>query len=109
MITVIAGATGVVATPPGGRQRPEVVSGDPQVSLHTISNNGGVHVSAWEYAPSGWPTLNRDVCEIATIISDGGTITNEDGDTQAQGLDVVVPLPKGWTGRWNITETLRKV
>jgi uncharacterized cupin superfamily protein len=57
MITVIAGATGIVATPPGGGQRAEVDS----------------------------------------------------GDTQAQGLDVVVTLPKGWTGRWDITETLRKV
>ncbi|MDA9976231.1 hypothetical protein N9F34_05450 [Alphaproteobacteria bacterium] len=105
MITGIAGATGLVATPPGGGQRAEVDSGDPKVSSHTMPNNSGIHVSAWEYAPNGWPALNRDACVIPTIISGGGTITSKDGDTQAQGLDVVEALPKGWTGRWGITGT----
>ena len=107
MITVIAGATGMALTPVG--QRAGADSGDPQVSSHTISNNDGIHVGVWECAPGGWPVVNRADTEIATIISGGGTITNEDGVAQALGPGVVVTLPKGWTGRWDITETLRKV
>jgi hypothetical protein len=46
---------------------------------------------------------------VATTISGKGVITDADGNGQSLLPGSVVTLPKGWSGRWDITETLRKV
>jgi uncharacterized cupin superfamily protein len=94
-------------TPRG--QRAGADSGDPQVASAVVHNADGVHVGVWECAPGGWPIENRQDCETATIISGKGRITDSDGAVRELQAGAVVTLPKGWSGRWDITETLRKV
>jgi uncharacterized cupin superfamily protein len=105
--TLAAGATDMALTPAG--QRTGADSGDPQVSSHAISNHGGIHAGVWECTPGGWPIVNRADTEVATILSGRATITSADGSKQALGPGSVVTLPKGWSGRWDVTETVRKV
>jgi uncharacterized protein len=107
MTSLIAGATDMALSPAG--QRAGADSGDPQVSSRTISNENDIHVGVWECAPGGWPVIDRPDTEIATIISGSGVITSADGSKQNVTPGTVVTLPKGWTGRWDITETVRKV
>lgn len=90
-------------------QRAGADSGDPQVSAQTVSNADGIHVGVWECTPGGWPVVDRADTEVATIISGAATLTSADGSKQALSAGSVVTLHKGWTGRWDVTETLRKV
>jgi len=106
-IPSIAGATSMDLKHVG--QRDGADQGDPQVSAHVIFNDGSIHVGVWECEPGGWPIVDRTDCETATIVSGKGVITDAGGAEQLLGPGSVVTLPKGWSGRWDITETLRKV
>ncbi|MGZ0186830.1 MAG: cupin domain-containing protein [Alphaproteobacteria bacterium] len=94
-------------TPRG--QRDGADSGNPQVASAVIHNTNGIHVGVWECTAGGWPIENRQDCETATIISGIGRITDCDGTVHELDAGTVITLPKGWSGRWDITETLRKV
>ncbi len=83
--------------------------GNPQVSMQTISNDGSIHVGVWECTPGGWPIVDRGDTEVASIVSGKGTITDASGTEHVLVPGAVVTLPKGWSGRWDLSETLRKV
>ncbi|MFK7939134.1 MAG: cupin domain-containing protein [Roseovarius sp.] len=103
----IIGATDMELTPAG--QRAGADSGDPQIAVRELSNQAGIAVGIWECQPGGWPVVERPDCEVATILSGKGVITDESGAETVIEAGSVVTLPKGWTGRWDIHETMRKV
>jgi len=107
LIPSAAGAADMVLEPSGRRAGAD--SGDPQTSVREISSDGAIKVGVWECTPGGWPIENRADTEICTIVSGAGAITDAGGDRRELGPGSVVTLPKGWSGRWDITETLRKV
>ncbi|MEW2571851.1 cupin domain-containing protein [Streptomyces sp. NPDC047070] len=90
-------------------QRPGADWGDPQ--LHTLPVDPGTsaQVGIWDCAPGGWPVVDRPETEACYIISGRATLTDEKSGTAVEiaAGDFVV-LPPGWTGRWDVTETLRK-
>lgn len=106
-MTVVRAAAADLA--PAG-QRPGADSGDPQ--LHTLPLAAGTGGSAgvWECQPGGWPVLDRPDTEVAYILSGTATITDHTTDTAhtVTAGDLLV-LPRGWSGRWDVTETVRKV
>lgn len=94
---------------PRGR-RPGADSGDPQISWNDFDSSGDVKVGVWEAAPGGWPILNRDRTETCYIVGGRATITDGDtGEKKEISEGHVVVFPKGWSGRWDVTETIRKV
>jgi uncharacterized cupin superfamily protein len=91
-------------------QRPGADSGDPQISTRAFEAPADVRAGIWESAPGGWPVVNREDTETCYILSGRATIT--DGATgksyEVSAGDVIIQ-PKGWSGRWDVTETIRKV
>jgi uncharacterized protein len=91
-------------------QRPGADSGDPQISSLAFDTPDDVRVGVWECEPGAWPVVNRPDTETCYILSGRATIT--DGETghryEISAGDVVVQ-PRGWSGRWHVTETIRKV
>ena len=83
--------------------------GDPQVSALEIFRDDSIQVGVWECTPGGWPIVDRTDTEIATIVSGTGVVTDADGTERVLVPGSVITLPKGWSGRWDLTETLRKV
>lgn len=106
-IPSIIATTDTELTPAG--QRAGADKGDPQVSVRELSNQSGIAVGIWECAPGGWPVEARPDCEVCEILSGKGMITDADGRETPIEPGSVVTLPKGWTGRWDIAETVRKV
>ena len=53
------------------------------------------------HTPGGWPIVDRNDTEVASILSGKGLVTDADGAEQELGLGSVVTLPKGWSGRWD--------
>ena len=106
-IPSVAGATDMALAPAG--QRAGADSGDPQVSSASVFKQGNTHVGVWECTPGGWPIENRADAETAVILSGRGVITDADGTKRELSAGSVITLPVGWTGRWDITETVRKV
>lgn len=60
--------------------------------------------------PAGWPIVNRENTETCSIVSGRATITvDETGQKYEISAGHVVTFPTGWSGRWDVTETIRKV
>jgi uncharacterized cupin superfamily protein len=91
-------------------QRPGADSGDPQISALAFDTPGDVRVGVWECEPGAWPVVDRPDTETCYILRGRATIT--DGETghhyEVSAGDVIVQ-PRGWSGRWQVTETIRKV
>lgn len=94
--------------PPAGR-RPGADSGDPQVSALPVTAGVDAQIGIWECEPGGWPVVDRPDTETCYIVSGKATLTDDETGTTVDitAGDFVV-LPVGWTGRWDVTETLRK-
>lgn len=91
-------------------QRAGADSGDPQVSSISFDTPADVRVGVWECEPGGWPIVDRPDTETCYIVS--GRVIVTDGETgekyEVSAGDVIVQ-PKGWSGRWDVIETIRKV
>jgi len=95
-------------TPAG--QRVGADRGDPQVATRPLAPQATGSLGVWECQPGGWPVVNRPDTEFAYLLSGRATLTDQ---TSGQVVEVsagdLVILPPGWSGRWDVIETVRKV
>ena len=83
--------------------------GQPTTWTRVLSDVGPVQVGIWECTPGGWSIENRPNTEIVHVLRGAARITDADGSVRELVAGSVVVLPLGWSGRWDITETIRKV
>lgn len=109
MVIVKAAELGSTALPAAG-QRAGADSGDPQLGLQMLAPEARGSLGIWECQPGGWPVLNRPDTEFTYILSGRARLTDEATGTVTEiGAGDLVILPPGWSGRWDVTETVRKV
>jgi uncharacterized cupin superfamily protein len=83
--------------------------GDPQTSGITFFSGHGVEVGVWECTPGGWAIVDRPTTETMLLLGGTARITPAGGEpVELEEGDVFV-LPKGWSGRWDVLETVRKL
>ncbi|ART68495.1 hypothetical protein BTO20_07825 [Mycobacterium dioxanotrophicus] len=91
-------------------QRPGADAGDPQLTTLGVPSGTEALTGVWECEPGGWPVVNRPNTEVCYILSGKVRITDEEsGRVVEVGAGDFLLLPPGWTGRWDVTETVRKV
>jgi len=93
--------------PTGPRAGADV--GTPVTAARVLHDAGPVQVGVWECTPGGWSITNRPNTEIVHILRGEATITDEDGTVRTLVPGTAVVLPLGWSGRWDITATIRKL
>ncbi|MCE1180023.1 MAG: cupin domain-containing protein [Micrococcales bacterium] len=85
-------------------------SGDPLVGLRQVAPAAGGNVGISECQPGGWPVIDRPDAEVAFILSGRADIRDDEtGVTHLVTAGDLVVLPPGWSGRWDVRETVRKV
>ncbi|MEV7085100.1 cupin domain-containing protein [Streptomyces sp. NPDC093085] len=90
-------------------QRAGADAGDPQLSTLPVRAAAGAQIGIWECTPGGWPVVDRPDTETCYIISGRATLTDDaSGRTVEISAGDFLVLPPGWSGRWDVTETLRK-
>lgn len=95
---------------PAAGQRAGADSGDPQLGLRVIDTLGNGNVGIWECQPGGWPVKDRVDTEACYILSGKATITDgATGTAHTLATGSFLVLPVGWSGRWDVEETIRKV
>jgi uncharacterized cupin superfamily protein len=62
----------------------------------------------WQCAP-GPSRWKLETNEVIYLVAGRMTVTPDGGEPAEIGVGDVAVLPKGWTGTWEITETVRKV
>jgi uncharacterized cupin superfamily protein len=83
--------------------------GEPMTATRVLADTGPVSVGVWECTPGGWSIENRPNTEIVHILAGAARITDADGTVRELVAGSVVVLPAGWSGRWDIDETVRKL
>lgn len=91
-------------------QRQGADTGDPQLRVAKVAEGAPGSIGVWECQPGGWPIVDRPDTEVAHILSGRATITD---DETSESIDIgagdLLVLPRGWSGRWDVLETLRKI
>ena len=83
--------------------------GEPQTRTRVLFDHGPVNCGVWECTPGGWAIEDRPNTEIVHILLGAATITDADGTVHELTAGSAHVLPKGWSGRWDISETIRKL
>ncbi|MER6523779.1 cupin domain-containing protein [Streptomyces sp. NPDC001508] len=106
-LTPSADVTGVLAA---AGVRAGADRGNPQLGLLPVASGAAGNAGVWECRPGGWPVVDRPDTEVCYVLSGTAAITDDATGTvhQLTAGDLLV-LPVGWSGRWDVTETLRKV
>jgi uncharacterized cupin superfamily protein len=84
-------------------------SGEPMMSMRVLHSAGAIEVGVWECTPGGWAIDHRANTETVHVLAGEGRITDADGTVRELTAGVTLVLPIGWSGRWDITATLRKL
>lgn len=83
-------------------------SGQPMMSGRVFYEADGIQIGVWECTPGGWAIENRPDTETVRILAGRARLTDADGTAVELGPGDGLVLPKGWSGRWDILETVRK-
>jgi uncharacterized protein len=89
-------------------QRSGADTGNPMMSGRVFYEADGIEIGVWECTPGGWAILNRVDTETVRILAGRARLTDADGTAVELGPGDGLVLPKGWSGRWDILETVRK-
>ena len=85
-------------------------SGDPQLKTLPLDAAPGVLTGVWECQPGGWPVVDRTDTEVCYILSGRAVLTDtKTGETTEIAGGSFLVLPKGWSGRWDVIEPVRKI
>ena len=83
--------------------------GSPMTAIRVIHDDGPIQVGIWQCTPGGWSIERRTNTEIIHVLRGAATITDADGSVRELVAGSALVLPVGWSGRWDITETIRKL
>ncbi|ODU06681.1 MAG: hypothetical protein ABS81_04165 [Pseudonocardia sp. SCN 72-86] len=106
----VTSAAEVQSTLPALGRRAGADAGDPQVGMLLMNTSDLGRVGVWTCEPGGWPIKDRVDTEASYILSGRVRITDDaTGEVREVGPGDYVFMPAGWSGRWDVIETARKV
>jgi uncharacterized protein len=91
-----------------GQAVPTALSGAPYESWHVIHDDGRVEIGVWEVTPGTFRGEKNGVYESMHFVAGAGTITDAHGVVIEIGPGVVMFCPDGWSGVWDVRDTIRK-
>ena len=83
-------------------------SGAPMMSGRVLYQGPGVEVGIWRCTPGGWAIVDRPDTESVLILEGRARITDASGLMVELTAGSALVLPAGWSGRWDILETVVK-
>jgi uncharacterized cupin superfamily protein len=86
-----------------------VVSGAPFAREDVLLDEASGFFAVWACDAGIYPRVKDKRGSFMYLLDGAGTIVDDDGTTHELAPDSVLILPFGWSGHWNITQTVRKV
>ncbi|RZV45900.1 MAG: DUF861 domain-containing protein, partial [Acidimicrobiales bacterium] len=91
------------------QDRPEDIDvGDPEMFVGSLTE-GAIESGVWTCSVGGWPETDYAVNEVMVMVAGRLRITNEDGSVHELSAGDMFFLPKGWAGRWDVLEDMKKI
>ena len=89
--------------------RSDAIHGSPQTAGQQLYNVGPTQAGIWTCTPGSFPVTNRQTTECFHVLEGVFFLTNADGSARRCGPGDTVILPKGWSGYWDVVETVKKI
>src|SRR5262249_910719 len=91
--------------------RPGADSGDPHISARVFfrDDTTPLEFGVWAATPGGRSTGGGPGGETVQILSGRARLTDAGGRAVELGAGDVLVLPRGWSGRWDVLEPVRKL
>jgi len=89
--------------------RTDATHGAPSTASDTYLDNGYMSAGSWTCSPGSFPVCERATTEAFHVLEGVFFLTNKDGSARRCVAGDTVVLPKGWTGHWDVIETVKKV
>lgn len=86
-----------------------IVSGEPTCREHVFVDTTDLEIGVWEVTPGVFDSVKQGIGEVVIFIAGAGRIEHGDGSVSPIAPGVVVEFLPGWTGRWVVEETTRKL
>jgi uncharacterized cupin superfamily protein len=103
----LANAHTAVLGSPVARANP--IKGEPYESSAELWVHNGLNVGVWEATPGSFPATRDGYDEVFVCLSGVATMTGNDGVRYDLSAGSVLFTPSGFVGRWDVSETFRKV
>ena len=89
--------------------RANATAGEPVESEVELFNDGRVEVGVWECAPGEFSSKKEGITEQMYFLAGDATIVGEDGTIHQIAPGSLLLTPDGWSGTWEIRQTVRKI
>ncbi|MDO7882662.1 cupin domain-containing protein [Salinibacterium soli] len=86
-----------------------IVEGDPTCAEWVIVDTPDLEIGVWEVTPGVFDSVKQGIGEVVVFLFGKGRIEHADGSVSPIAPGAVVEFLPGWTGRWVVEETTRKV
>ncbi|MCC6988544.1 MAG: DUF861 domain-containing protein [Acidobacteria bacterium] len=86
-----------------------IVSGNPTCGEKIVVDREGLEIGIWEVTPGVFDSVKDGIGEVVQFMSGAGRIEHSDGTVSPIAPGVVVEFLPGWTGRWVVEQTTRKI
>lgn len=73
-----------------------------------LAQDGRVESGIWEVSPGIFHAVHGSYIEVMHFVAGAATITADDGEVYDIAPGVVLKVPAGWTGTWEVRQTVRK-
>jgi uncharacterized cupin superfamily protein len=110
-MAIVLHAAGTAGLGPFAPKATSTTEGQQEAALTVwTAPAGGVEVEAgiWEATPGSFPARRDGYHEVVQILSGRATVTPTDGEPVQLAAGDTMVTPAGWTGVWDVHETIRK-
>jgi triosephosphate isomerase len=92
-----------------GGVRLDATHGTPITASDTYLDNGYMSTGVWTCSPGSFPVKERSTTEAFHVLEGVAFLTNSDGSARRCTAGDTVVLPVGWSGSWDVIESVKKV
>lgn len=85
-----------------------VEEGNPSCQELVLHAAGDLEVGLWQVTPGRFRSKKVGIGETMTFLAGAGTLHHDAGGVSVIAPGVVVHLEPGWSGVWDVTETVTK-
>jgi uncharacterized protein len=83
--------------------------GSPTEATRPLCTVGSASTGSWHCTEGGWECPVRESTEVFYVLEGAGSVTDTDGHKHDFAAGDTVILPRGWSGRWDVTKAMQNV
>jgi uncharacterized protein len=99
----------LAAALPSPVPHPNPLAGNPAAALLPMYEDATHQMGIWEGSPGEFPSDHRGYVEFCYVLEGEADAIGDDGTVWSVAPGSSLVIPDGWTGRWVVKSTFRKV